>query len=550
MLNFREKIFVFSLVSIIVVSLFLWGKIVYFALTNEIPKSGGEYVEGIVGQPRFINPLISNTTFADSDLVSLIYSGLFKYDTEGLIEKDLAENYEVSEDGKSYTIYLKKGVKWHDGEDLTADDVVFTFNLIRDPEYKSFLRTGLQGVSISKMDDHTVKFDLSNPYFRFLESLAFGILPKHVWEETPADKFALVEGNLKPVGSGPYKFLDIQKKSNGDIVSYKLSSFKEYYMGDPYISKMIFNFYPDEDALIADFNKKEVSGMGNVSVDKLSNLKASRNVEIKDLVTPRYFALFANQSTSKPLSYDEVRRALSIGTDRQKIVDEILHGRGFPIYSPIFPQMQGYVDASSDYTYDIEKAKSILDEAGWKLDETEGVRKKGDTRLEFEIVTIDWPQIVESAEFLRSNWESLGVKIKDIKVLSAGDFQQNYVKTREYESVLFGQDLSFVPDLYSYFHSENKRDPGLNLSLFENKDLDELISSVRQENDEAKRIEKYHKMIEIIKEKNPAIFLYSQYYIYPISKSVKGVKVKNIVSPSSRFSDVNEWYIKTKRVWK
>ena len=533
----------------IVVSLVFWIVNIYRNLTVPIAKFGGEYSEGVVGQPMYINPILSQASDADSDLSRLIYSGLFKYDSQGKIINDLAEGYEISDDKKSYTIRIKKNVLWHDGEILNVDDVVFTFNILKDSAYKSPLRQNWQGVEVSKVDDYSVKFDLQKPYFGFLENLTIGILPKHIWENIAPDRFSLAEKNLKPIGSGPYMFSDFQKDSNGNIITYKLIAFKNYYEGSPYIAKINLNFYKNDEDLIAAFNRKEVLGMNAISPEKIESVKVSKNFEIKEIIIPRYFALFVNQTKNVALAYDEVRRALSIGTNRQEIIDDVLHGKGIPLYSPLFPQMNGYADVSNDYAYDAEKAKKILDDAGWIYNENEGMRKKGDDKLEFEIVTTDWPELTESAEILKSQWEKLGVNV-NVSVSSVSDFQQNYIRTREYSSLLFGQALSFNPDLYSYWHSSNKRDPGLNLSLFENKEADELLDSIRQETNEGKRTESLREFNKIMIEKNPAIFLYSQYYLYPISRSINGMDVQNINSPSWRFANVNKWYIKTKRIRK
>lgn len=530
-------------------AIIFWTRSVYLGLTDSIPAYGGEYTEGIVGQPIYVNPLLSQTSDADSDLVALLYSGLFTYDKDGKLSSDLVERYEVSEDKKTYTVYLKKNVKWHDGESLNIDDIIFTFKLIQDPAYKSPLRQNWQGVNINQQGDDAIVFELKNPYFGFLENLTVGILPKHIWQDIPAEKFSLAEKNLKPIGSGPFKFIDFQKDSNGNIITYKLASFKEHHQGSPYIAKMNFNFYPDDDSLINAFKKKEVAGIGNISPKKLGEIQSSRNVEIKELVIPRYFSLFINQAKSVALAYDEVRKALSVSVNRQAIIDNVLGGKGFPLYSPIFPQMNGYMDFSADYAYDPQKAKDILEKAGWKYNEEKGVREKNDDNLEFEIITTDWPELTESAELLRAQWAEVGAKV-EIKVLSVSDFQQNYIRTREYGSLLFGQALSFNPDLYSFWHSSNKRDPGLNLSFFEDKRVDEILNDTRQEIDENKRVQAYEEFQNILKEKNPAIFLYSQYYLYPVNKSVKGVEVQNINSPAGRFSDVNKWYIKTDRVRK
>ncbi|HBP00734.1 MAG: Extracellular solute-binding protein [Candidatus Moranbacteria bacterium GW2011_GWE1_49_15] len=549
MLSFREKLLVSFLTLLVVSATVFWGKVIYYGLTEPIAKFGGEYTEGVVGQPIYINPLLSQTSDADADLVGLVYSGLFKYGNDGKIVNDLAEGYEVSEDKKAYTVFIRKNAKWHDGQSVTADDVIFTFNILKDPAYKSPLRQNGQGVEVAKVDDFTVRFELKNPYFGFLENMTVGILPKRIWQDISAERFSLAEKNLRPIGSGPYMFMDFQKDSSGNIITYKLSAFKNYYGGSPYISRLNFNFYPDSQSLINAFNKKEVAGISNVTPEKLGELKSSKGAEVKELVIPRYFALFINQTKSVALAYDEVRKALAISVDRKEIIDKVLDGKGLPLYSPLLPQMDGHVDFSADYAYNPEEAGRILDGAGWALNQESGVREKEGDKLEFEIVTTDWPELTENAELLKNQWGEIGAKV-DVKVLSVSDFQQNYIRTREYPSLLFGQALSFNPDLYSFWHSSNKRDPGLNLALFDNKDADGILEAVRQETDEGKRAESYRQLENIIKEKNPAIFLYSQYYLYPISRSVKGMDVKNINSPSWRFADIHKWYIKTSRVWK
>ena len=255
-LNFREKMVVFSLIFLIFGSLIFWVTNLYFGFTKPVPKSGGEYVEGIIGQPLYINPLLSQTSEADSDLVQLIYGGLFKFNSEGKLENNLAENWEVSEDQKTYTVKLRPGIFWHDGEPLNAEDVFFTVSILQDPAYKSPLRQNWQGVEVNQIDNLTLSFSINTPYSGFLNNLTLGILPKHIWGNIAPEKFSLADYNLKPVGSGPYKFEDFQKSSSGEILSYELLAFEKYFEGEPYISKMVFNFYPDEETMLIAYNKK------------------------------------------------------------------------------------------------------------------------------------------------------------------------------------------------------------------------------------------------------------------------------------------------------
>lgn len=546
-LNFREKLVITLLLLITAAALVFWVRAFYINLTKAVPKSGGEYIEGVVGQPLYINPLISQTSEADSDLTQLIYSGLFKYDKDGNVTPDLAESFLISEDQREYTISLKKNAVWHDGQPLTAQDVFFTFNILQDSAYKSPLRQSLTGVNIRMEDDYTVVFSLSNPYVGFLDNLTVGILPKHVWENIAPEKFALAEYNLHPIGSGPYVFSDLQKDAGGNILTLKLLTNKNYYDGAPYISKMTFNFYPDDGALIEAYNKKEVQGMGSIPPQNIKDIKNVKSTNVHELIIPRYFAVFFNQTKNVALASDEVRKALDLGVDRQEIINSVLYGKGVALKSPFFSQMKGYADKNKQIN--MEEAKKILEDAKWKLDEGENVRKKDNVKLEFELVTTDWPELNQTADLLKKQWEKLGAKV-NVKVLTVSDLQQNYIRTREYDSLLFGQAISFNPDLYSFWHSSQKRDPGLNLSLFDNKDADGMLESVRQEVDEEKRIEDYQKFQDVILEEVPAVFLYGRYYLYPTNTAVKGIEVKNINAPQQRFVDVNKWFVKTKRVLK
>ncbi|EKD58327.1 MAG: hypothetical protein ACD_56C00148G0008 [uncultured bacterium] len=548
MLSFKEKFVVTGLLLIIATSFIFWIGSFYLNVTKTIPKVGGQYIEGIVGQPLYVNPLLSQTSEADSDLAQLIFSGLFKYDKQGNVVPDLVQDFSLSEDQKTYTFNLKKDILWHDGEKLEADDVFFTYNVLQDPSYKSPLRQGLQGVDVSMVDEDTIVFNLKTPYVGFLENLTVGILPKHVWENIAPEKFALAEYNLHPVGSGPYAFSDFQKDSSGNILTFTLAASKKYYDGVPYISKMTFNFYPDDTALISAYNKKEVMGMGSIPPENVKDIKNMKSTNLHELVIPRYFSVFFNQNKSVALADDAVRTALEMSVDRQQIIDTLLHGEGVPLSSPFFPQMKGYVE-SKRIQVDIEGAIKKLEEEGWILDADNGVRKKGETVLAFELVTTDWPELNQTANLLKDQWAKVGAEV-NVKVLSVSDLQQNYIKTREYDSLLFGQAISFNPDLYSFWHSSQKRDPGLNLSLFDNKDADGILENVRQQMDENARHEDFKKFQSILASEIPAVFLYGRYYLFPTSNALQGIETKNINNPQQRFVDVNKWFVRTSRVLK
>lgn len=544
----KEKLTFYSLLVLFILAIIAWGSFFYYSHTEAVPDFGGEYIEGIVGQPMHVNPLLSQSNDIDSDLSQIIYSGIMKYDREGRLTNDLAESYEISEDKTEYTFHLKQNVLWHDGELLTAKDVAFTVNLIANPSYKSPLRSNWQGIETKVIDDYTLSFKIQNPYVGFLSNLTFGILPEHIWGSVEPEKFPLTKLNLEPIGSGPFKFDSLQKDDDDNIFSYKLSYNPDYFEGRPFISKLTFNFYSDEDALIDAYNRKEIMGLGSVTPQKLSLLKLPQSTQIHKISIPRYFAVFFNQTKSVSLANDEVREALAYATDRNAIISDVLGGNGNPIYSPILPGMVGYEEDIDKREFDPGKAETILEEKGWKKGD-DGVREKDGVRLEFSLITTQWEELVRTSEMLAKQWENIGARV-NVNVLSISDIQQNYIRPREYDALLFGQVLGSDPDPYSFWHSTQKKDPGLNLALFGDDDTDKLIEEGRMEFNPERRAEKYSEFSEKITQEIPAIFLYSPDFVYPVNKKVRGIDVTNLVSPSERFSEVNKWFIKTDRIWK
>ncbi len=527
---------------IVIISLVLWSGVLFLKYTYSVPNYGGSYTEGIIGQPLYVNPVLSESNEVDGALVKLIYSSLFDYDIYGKIKLSLADRYDISEDKKIYTVYLKKGIHWHDGKELTAKDVVYTVKIIQDPAYKSPLRQSWQGVKVEKVDDYTIKFILNKPYFNFLNNLTVGILPQHIWEDVPVEKFSLVKYNLEPIGSGPYKFKNIQKDADGNILTYYLEAFDNYFDFPAYITDLQFNFYPDQNSLIEAYKKKEVQGMGNILPEKIDDLKKSNFTKVYQISIPHYFTVFFNQSKSVPLSYQEVRKALNLSVNREEIIDKVLYKQGRSICQ------LSINDEKQECSFDIKKANEILDKEGWKRG-SDGYRAKDNQVLEFELVTFDWPELNQISKILEEQWKKIGAKVK-VKIVSVTDLQQNYIRPRNYKALLFGQATTFSPDYYPYWYSAFRKDPGLNFALFKDEEADKILEKTREENNTEKRNKEYVKLREIIKEKNPVVFLYSPYYLYVINSKVKGVDLKKINALSYRFANVNHWYIKTKRILK
>lgn len=537
-----------SLFFFIISSVYL-GVSHYFKNTKEVPAYEGEYVEGMIGQPRLINPILCQTSDIDSDLAALVYSGLLKLNHQGELVNDLAESYEISEDRLTYTFQIKKDIFWHDQEKLSADDIIFTIKTIQNDDFYSPLRASWKGVKIEKVDDYAVRFILKNIYSPFLNNLTVGILPKHLWESFGANNFHQAECNLMPKGAGPYRVEQFIKDKDGKISSMELLANENYYFKTPFIEKLTFKFFKDEDEIISAFNRKELKGINYLSPENKTTIIDLDSVNVYRLNIPRYFAVFFNQTKSKALSDKTVRLALAYAINKNKLIEDVLYNEGNTIETPIPPGILGYTPNTKVYDYALEHANNILEADGWIDSDGDGIREKDDVKIEFTMVSTDGPELSKTAILLQEMWKEIGAEVK-IKNVQISELENDYIKSREYEVILFGEILNYDPDPFAFWHSSQKKESGLNLALYDNAEVDKLLEEARQETDQNIRVEKYMKFQEIIIEDIPAVFLYSPNYLYIHNRSVRGVELNNIVVPSNRFNGVEEWYVKTKRVWK
>ncbi|MDZ4260596.1 MAG: ABC transporter substrate-binding protein, partial [Candidatus Sungbacteria bacterium] len=249
----------------------------YTQLTVPMPKVAWSYTEGVIGEPRAINPLYASRD-TDRDISRLIFSGLLTYDGSGAIEPDLAERIETSDDNKIYTVVLKKELTWHDGEPITADDIVFTIHTIQNAQYRSPLRSNWQGVNVEKLDNQSVRFILRAPYAPFVENLTLGIIPKHIWQNVSPEQAPLHEANLKPVGSGPYRFDEMKQNKDGSLSWYQIVRNPDYHREGPFIKKIIFQFYKSEDEMFTAWRKGIIDGYGGISPARLSDINPDKSL--------------------------------------------------------------------------------------------------------------------------------------------------------------------------------------------------------------------------------------------------------------------------------
>lgn len=515
----------------------------------EVPDYGGSLTEGVLGSPRFINPLLAVSDI-DKDLSALIYSGLTKIDEKGNLVPDLAESYSVSEDGLSYIFVLKEAY-FHDGVKITTDDVIFTIEKAQDPLLKSPRETNWAGVKVDKIDEKTLSFNLRQPYSPFIQNTTLGILPKHVWSTVSIEEFPFSQFNTKPVGSGPYKIDSISYTGNGFPSEYKLTSFNEYSLGKAYISSVTIKSYKTEKDLMLAYKSGKVESLHSVSKESLKEInREATNIELATL--PRVFGLFFNQNVAPIFVYKEVRSALDISLDKNLIVENILGGMGQVINSPIPPSTVNQEKSDLTEQERLDKAKAILVNKGWKQNESGIFEKKEGAKLiplSFSISTGNIPELKESALIMKENWEKLGA-IVEVKIFEIGDLNQNIIKTRKYDSLLFGKVVGKDLDLYPFWHSSGRNSPGLNIAMYTNIRADKILEKIRNTTDRTIRNEYFENLDKEIQNDIPAVFTYSPYFTYIVPQKIRNIELHTLGIPSERWSNVSTWYIETNKVWK
>lgn len=531
----------------------------------EIPRFGGTLKEGMVGNPRFINPILAISE-TDRDLTTLVYSGLMRTTPNGNIIPDLAESFEVSDDGLLYTFTIRDDAYFQDGEKVTTDDVIFTILKTQDPAIKSPKRANWDGILIEKIDDRKIRFTLSQPYSPFLLNTTIGILPEHIWKDVSTDEFAFTNFNTNPIGSGPYTVQKIKRNSSGIATYYELKAFDEFTLGKPFIKTIEARFYKNEDELIEALEEKNIDAIHGISPEKTRVLE-EENFRVQRLPLPRVFGVFFNSNQAPVLIDRDVRNALDTAVPKAEIIDTVLHGYAQETDSPIPPSLIPYdviappsdtesvddVSASTEEAVsNTEKSAQILKSAGFEINENGFMEREtsdGVQTLSFSISTANVPELVHVAEMVVDAWRGIGADVT-LKVFESNDLNQNVIRPRKYDALLFGEIIGRDLDFYAFWHSSQRNDPGLNIANYVNSDVDELLSTARETSDSDERLNSYREFEKEIIADKPASFIYSPDFIYIIPKKLNGQIADNIITPSERFMNVYTWYLETDTVWR
>lgn len=512
-----------------------------------VPVAGGVYVEGLVGQFTNSNPLYASGT-ADAAVSRLVFSGLFKYDDTNRLVGDLASGYSLDRAQKIYTVSLRHDLKWQDGQPITADDVVFTYNTIQNPSSLSPLYSSWRDIQLRKVDNYRVNFILPNALSSFPYSLTNGIVPAHLLQNLDPEELRTAAFNIRPIGSGPFewKFVGV----SGETIDNRqqrisLEKNPDYRGGKSKLDGITLIAFASEQRLISAFEKKQINAMSGLE-NLPAELSGDKDVQVYN--TPLTSTVMAFFNNSHPnLNVAAIRRALVRGVDR-KLVESIY---AYPVKlanEPLIPGQVGYNPSLAEESYNPSAAAKLLDGAGWKKG-AGGLRYKNGHALQFQMASQDTKQYSDLAQFLQDQWGRMGVKI-NVSYFSSDDLQSQVIPSHSYDILLYGINLGVDPDEFAYWDSSQASlgsQGHLNLSEYKSSAADQALREGRTRSDPLIRAIKYKAFLSSWRKDTPALAIYQPNYLYITRGLVYGYGRKTFNSGIDRFYNISEWSIRQKR---
>lgn len=545
--SLEEK--VLTLLALVLLVFFTFRGAKFLISPESIMVSGGVYTEGVLSnKPILINPLYVDFSQANRDVSSLVFSGLLKYDPQlRAFVEDLAA-LKISEDKKEYLFTLKDDLKWHDGEPLTADDVVFTFALIADDNFQNpLLKANFQGVQVVKIDGKNVKFVLNRPNSFFITNLNVGILPKHLLGQVAVADLVSNSFNIQPVGSGPYKVAEAVQAGNDGRQKVILTKFDGYYGVKPKISQIRFDVYLDEATLLRD---KAILDIVPRVVGTLNQLVYDNRFTTASYSLPQYTAVFLNTASAK-LKDLKLRIALVKLVNKDDLIKQL--DNRVRVDTPLMELNQkDWLNQA-----DLNQANGSLFDAGYKFKKDEKgeivagemYRKDKDGKeLEltmvarrFEAGSAQQEEEDKTLNFLVESWKKGGVKI-NLQLLDDAGFKEA-IQAKSYDMVLAGQSMGYNLDTFPFWHSSQAKEGGLNLSNYKSFAADAQIEKIRETFDKDEKENRQKKLADVISKEVPALFLYRPNYVFLTDGKVKNINLSGLNYESDRFVNVASWCI-------
>ena len=513
-----------------------------FILANPLSSSPEEqreqrYVEAIVGSPDRVNPLFAPLNETDADLASLVFSGLTRLGPEGRVLPDLAESWVISEDGLAYTFKLRRDVIWHTGAAFTAEDALFTYELLADPDLPSDPRLGQlwRQVSCNAPDEFTLLCELSEPFAPFLSFTSIGLLPKHVLEGMTAVEIFDSPFNQKPVGTGPFRLPTLNE------AEAILRANPTYYDERPAIDEIEIRFFPNPSTAAAALSRGEVQGVllgPSASQEDFDLLTSTEGLRAYTSNRTRILMLFLNNS-QPPFDDKALREAVALSVNVDDVISELLGGRAVRADSPIVPGTWAYNPLLEPRPHDLDTARELLEEAGWETTD-DGVRQKDGKELRVSLMTDQDPLRIAIAEMVANQLAEVGIQVAVTPQDS--DLRREFLAPRQYQAAIFGWDPGPDPDPYPVWHSSQVEPPNSgNIAGYQNEDTDRLIEEARLTTDLDKRQTLYYTFQQMFFEDVPSVLLYYPAFTYFVAEEVQNIELGTLFLTSSRFANATQW---------
>jgi peptide/nickel transport system substrate-binding protein len=551
-LTAKERRLFWSALGLAAAAVLIGGIDLVRSNTTLVPAAGGTFTEAVVGTPKLVNPLFSQGNDVDRDLVALIFSGLFRLDGNLQAIPDLVETYQWLDDDKTLEVRLRAEARFHDGQPVTADDVVFTYEAIKNPAWRSPLMSTFNEVHVLRVDERTVQFQIPKADPLFLNELTVGILPAHLWSEIAPSNAHLADANLKPIGSGPYRAVSYTRDGRGAILHFHLSRFTGYYGLQPFIDEIRFRFYPDKAGALQAVTNGLADAVGFISWSEASRIRGDQ-LQAVSLDLPQETIAFFN-TKDRFLKDEKLRLALALAVDPAELAS-LLSDRAKPVNSP-YP----FLNDTSSTIPNLDQSRAMLDELGWKLVEGENVRRlmtgssattsSATTTLSLTIDVPNQPDLIALAEQLKRRWSLVGAQV-EVRADDDAALLRDALATRTYQVLVW--NILIPPDqdltrLWGSAFAEGSR--GLNLANLTDRDVDAALERVKNATTSERILEAQLLASQAIKKRIPALFLLRPAEAYVVSRRVHGVADVRISRPSDRFSDIAQWYVRERRSWK
>ncbi len=532
-----RRVFLFTLIGGLGVLAAIW---IAASGNSDQPIPGGAYTEGMAGSPDRVNPLFAGFNEVDESLVALIFAGLTRLDENGRPFPDLAENWTVSPDGLTYIFTLRSGLLWQDGTPLTAEDIAFTYELLRakDVNPSSTIASVLAKATVSILDIRTVQIRLDQPFAPLPAYLTLGVLPARLLGDAGLETISTAAFNQAPVGAGPYR-LEQLTPAKAVLVPNPF-----YHFAMPLLDQIELRFFKNEADLLAALKERQLDGALFTSGVREADLVDLVQAGFHPLNLPTAETVFVFLNLTEPVFEDRrVRQALLYALDRDAIVENVFGSLAIRSNSPLPEAIWSSTPSLEKYDYDLETAASLLDAAGWIL--VEEVRQRGGVPLSFQLVTDSDPVRVTVAQEVVSRWRALGIEVT-LETVGSTLLVRDRLDPRLFEAMLFSLTGGPDPDPFATWHSSANSDEGDNLAQLNNLAIDVLLEEGRTSNSFGRREEIYTEFQELFSDEVPSIPLYTSSLIYVQTSSLQGVRFGFLANAGARFAQVPEWYFKTR----